>query len=213
MKYGLVVILLAGTCAWAVGDRTTCADFFNPIVNEFTSLPSCYPLEVEGEPVGIIKNNDVSKRQGPNKGETCVRFTIIVRDGLGIRRAKVGLWFQVLAIPLSNVRFTRKRKFLDTEPTRVRVDVCLDDIPTGSDCCTGENIIGLVAEAKVRMENGKVATAGLPSNIQPGSLESCVSEQQLQCGQRANFPSPNTINFCQFQVRCDNSGGEQGAIE
>mmetsp|Transcript_21246 Transcript_21246/g.30876 ORF Transcript_21246/g.30876 Transcript_21246/m.30876 type:complete len:225 (-) Transcript_21246:300-974(-) len=211
MKYGLVVTLFLGICGLAVGEVATCASFFNPLVSSFKSVPSCYVLRVEGEPAGIsagiVSSSDVVKTQGPNKGETCLRFIFVVRDGLGIRRARVGLWNQ--EIPLSNARFTRKRKFLDTEPTTVRVDACLDDIQTEADCCTGEQTTFLVAEAKVRMENGKVATATL-------SDKGFIGE--MNCGSGPTPPPPpncfrgNSVNGdeflqCEFKVDCDDFDG------
>lgn len=215
MKYGLVVILLAGICGLAVGRINTCAVFFNPFVNSFRSVQSCYPLVVEGLPVGIVTNKDVVKTQGPNKGETCVRFTFVVRNGLGIRRAKVGLWNR--EIPNTNVRFTRKRKFLDSEPTTVRVDACLDDIPAEDNCCREEQTTFLVAEAKVRMENGKVATATLfPTKFIgdsfPGAVTCGNDPQQIACGHGGDYENGDGFIQCELKVECDNIGGEPAFI-
>ncbi|KAJ8908604.1 hypothetical protein NDN08_005309 [Rhodosorus marinus] len=209
MKHGLVAILLAGICGLAAGEAATCASLFNPMVSSFRSLPSCYQLVVESEPVGIVTNSDVVKTQGPNKGETCVRFTFVVRNGLGIRRVKVGLWNR--EIPQTNLRFTRKRKFLDSEPTTVRVDACLDDIQTETDCCTGEETKFLVAEAKVRMENGKVVTATLSRSNVTGVPETvtCGNVPPVQaCDHIPVFENGDGFLQCEFKFECENIGGE-----
>mmetsp|Transcript_2087 Transcript_2087/g.3104 ORF Transcript_2087/g.3104 Transcript_2087/m.3104 type:complete len:466 (-) Transcript_2087:339-1736(-) len=210
MKYYSVVILLAGVYGLAVGEVATCADFFNPFVSSFRSLPSCHPLVVEGDAVGVVTSSDVVKSQGPNQGETCIRFTFVVRNGLGIRRVKVGLWNR--EIPLTNARFTRKRKFLDSEPATVRVDACLDDIQTEADCCGREEPTLLVAEAKVRMEDGEVATATLsgthtltedPESVDCGSLPPV-----LFCDPRGDYENGDGFLQCELNVECDNIGGE-----
>ncbi|KAJ8905627.1 hypothetical protein NDN08_002133 [Rhodosorus marinus] len=192
MKHGLVVILLAGIFGLTVGDDATCATFFNPLVSYYTISPSCYTLEVEDETVGTVSNSDVVKTQGPNKGETCIRFTFVVRNGLGIRRAKLGLWLR--DIPLDQARFTRKRKFLDSEPNTVRVDACLDDIQTEGDCCSEESSTPLlVVEAKVRMEDGKVRTARLVGNdgapVRQQVSDPPLATSDITCRPQALSPS------------------------
>ncbi|KAJ8903120.1 hypothetical protein NDN08_006435 [Rhodosorus marinus] len=200
MKYGLVVILVAGIVGLTVGEASTCADYFNPLVSSFTASHGCYGLEVDGTAVGFVNSSDVVKTQGPNKGEKCFRFTFVVRDGLGIRRAKVGLWLR--DIPSDNARFTRKRKFLDSEPTTVRVDACLDDIQTERDCCSGGggNLL-LVGEAKVRMEDGKVRTASLVGNRSPTPVRLQASDSP-PASSTISCPDTSPISAC------DPSAGE-----
>ncbi|KAJ8901155.1 hypothetical protein NDN08_007006 [Rhodosorus marinus] len=203
MKYGLVVILLAGIFGLTVADVGTCANFVNPLFSSYTISSSCFPLQVEGETVGSVSNKDVVKTQGPNKGETCTRFTFVVREGLGIRRAKLGLWLG--GIPRSNARFTRKRKFLDSEPTTVRVDACLDDIKTDGDCCSEERLIpALVVEAKVRMEDGKVRIAGLSFPI-AGDTTCSTAQGSSSCTSIADANGDGFV-ACTLQASCSSIG-------
>ncbi|KAJ8908615.1 hypothetical protein NDN08_005320 [Rhodosorus marinus] len=207
MKYGLVVILVAGIFGLAIADVATCASFFNPLVSSLGFSRYCLALEVEGETVGIVSNSDVVKTQGPNMGETCIRFIFIVRAGVGIRRAKLGLWAG--DIPNGKARFTRKRKFLDSEPTAVRVDACLDDIRTDRDCCSQQFLApSLLVEAKVRMEDGKVRTAKLGGPATRMAGITCLPTQDfISC---TSIDDENGLEFlaCGLEGSCSFIGGQ-----
>ncbi|KAJ8908617.1 hypothetical protein NDN08_005322 [Rhodosorus marinus] len=221
MRCGLVAILLVGIFGLTSGEVSTCARFFNPLVSSFTSITACYELEVDGETVGVVSNSDVVKTQGPNQGETCIRFTFVVRDGLGIRRAKVGLW-NGGGFPRDKTRFTRKRKFLESEPTRVRIDACLDDIRSVADCCTGEGSFPFfVAEAKVRMEDGKVRTAILVDRsvapVRQQVSDNPLAASEITCegippgkSRCDRISDQNEIIFwlCTVQLSCSTVGDE-----
>ncbi|KAJ8908618.1 hypothetical protein NDN08_005323 [Rhodosorus marinus] len=223
MKYGLVLILLAGIFGLTVCEVSTCATSYNPLVSSYTSVSTCYELEVDGGRVGIVTTSTVVKTQGPNEHETCVRFTFVVREGVRIRRAKVGLWLESSNVPLDNTRFTRKRKFLDSEPTTVRIDACLDDVRAVGDCCSGGGSAPfVVVEAKVRMEDGKVRTAALVDNrIVPLRQQISgppLATSDIACAERLLPSSPciafsagsSSIRFeaCPVQLSCDFVGGK-----
>mmetsp|Transcript_34609 Transcript_34609/g.136496 ORF Transcript_34609/g.136496 Transcript_34609/m.136496 type:complete len:493 (-) Transcript_34609:352-1830(-) len=219
MKSWGVLILLLGFFRLSYGEVKTCADFFNPLLSAITPEQACFDLDVQGDIVGSVQSSGHVKKQGPNSGELCIRFEFSVRDGLGIKRAKVGVWAQ--GVPLNKSRFTRKRRFAD-EPNMVRVDVCLDDIVSNRDCCMDTKISpALVLEARVRMEDGIVRTAGLVPfvSVQPTRLQVRKIARQLENGlcsrisqtDRAcdSLSSEEGKAFwaCKMDVTCDFFGG------
>ncbi|KAJ8909053.1 hypothetical protein NDN08_005750 [Rhodosorus marinus] len=227
MSRGLVLFLLAGIVGLTVGEKTCATSFsatsFNPLVSSFSAETGCFELGVgeEDELVGTVNARNVVKTQGPNQGQPCIRFEFRVRNGLGIRRAKVGLWNK--EVPRNQSRFTRKRKFLDNEPSMVRVDACMEHIPTDDTCCSGEEFSpSLVLEAKVRMDDGKVRTASLvpirappapvtmrTPNVRraqrpPDSL--CLTNTIRACEVFTDLDA-ETFWTCNFTIGCQTVGG------
>ncbi|KAJ8901008.1 hypothetical protein NDN08_004870 [Rhodosorus marinus] len=222
MKNWVVLILLLGVFGLSCGEvATSCATFFNPQLSVYTPEEECFDLEIRGEIVGSVQSSGHVKRQGPNDEELCIRFEFWVRDGLGIKRARVGLWNK--EVPLGKNRFTRKRVFAN-DPSMVRVDVCLDDIPSETDCCMNTMFKPiLVLEARVRMEDGIVRTAGLvpvrptearlqvPNVARQGGNGVC-SHESISFRACELFLSEGGKDFwaCRFNVMCDFIGGFPG---